>query len=83
MPESASREIRRLELFSEKLLEAIDDFEHELRRCSDAAERAGRGSSQNERRVQQLLRNRELNRQDLERTRRRIEELKQACGGGL
>lgn len=80
MPDSPSREIRRLELFSEKLIEAIDDFEHELRRCSDAAERAGGSSSQNERRAQQLRRNRELNLQDLERTRRQIKELKRACG---
>ena len=76
MSNPASREIRRLELFSEKLIEAIDDFEHELRRCADAAERAGFSASQIEQRVQQLRKNRELNQKDLERTRRRIKELR-------
>ena len=68
-------ETQRLEAFCKQLVEAIDEFEHELRRCKDAMERAGGRSAEHERRMRKLLENRDMNIKELEKARQRIREL--------
>lgn len=69
-------EIETLEAYCEELVEAIDDFEHQARRCRDRLEREGGLSHGAEAELKRLKRNRELNREELEKSRRRIETLK-------
>lgn len=70
------QEIAALEAYCEELVEAIDEFEHETRRCRDRLERAGGDTHQLSRALKQLADNRNLNRMELEKSRRRIDELK-------
>ena len=76
----ATSQIERLEVFCKQLREAIDDFEHELRRCSDALERAGGRSSRYERRMLELRQNRDLNIKELQRAQQKIVELRKETG---
>lgn len=69
-------EIATLELYCEELMNAIDDFEHEARRCRDKLERAGGDSHQIARALKALADNRDLNSKELEESRRRIEALR-------
>lgn len=69
-------EIARLEEYCEELANAIDDFEHEARRCRDKLERAGGDSHQIARALKILADNRDFNRQELQESRRRIEALR-------
>lgn len=69
-------EIERLEAYCEELVESIDDFEHQARRCRDRLEREGGLSHGAEAELKRLKQNRELNREELEKSRRRIEALK-------
>jgi chromosome segregation ATPase len=80
---AASKEIERLEIFCKQLLEAIDDFEHNIRRCADALERAGGTSPQVERRIGELRHNRDLNVRELHHARREIERLKSSSAFGV
>lgn len=74
-------EIRSLETFCEQLEEAIDEFEHEARRCRDRLERGGE-SHRITRELKRLRDNRDLNRAELDRARRRLETLKVSGGRG-
>ena len=67
-------EIKRLEVYCQQLGYAIEELEHELRRCADAAERGGDGSLQ--KRVSELRRNLNLNVAELEQARSKIAVLK-------
>lgn len=69
-------EIETLEAYCEELVEAIDDFEHRARRCRDQLEREGGLSPGAEAELRRLKHNRELNREELETSRCRIEKLK-------
>ncbi|MDZ7841620.1 MAG: hypothetical protein U5R46_12530 [Gammaproteobacteria bacterium] len=73
-------ELETLEAYCEELVEAIDDFEHQARRCRDRLEREGGLSHGAEAELKRLKQNRELNREELKRSRRRIEELKAELG---
>ena len=68
-------EMQQLKAFCKQLIEAIDEFEHELRRCADALERAGGISAQHESRMRELRKNRDMNVEELEKTRKKIHEL--------
>jgi predicted RNase H-like nuclease (RuvC/YqgF family) len=70
------REITDLETYCEELAEAIDDFDHEARRCRDRLERAGGGTHEINRELRRLSENRRLNRRELDKARRRIDALK-------
>lgn len=70
------KEVESLEAYCEELVEAIDDFEHQARRCRDRLERAGGLSRGAEAELKRLKQNRELNREELEKSRRRIKALK-------
>lgn len=72
------REIAALEAYCEELAEAIDELEHDTRRCRDRLERAGGDLHQIARALKQLTENRDLNRRELEKSRRRIDELRAA-----
>lgn len=74
--EQIEREIAALETYCEELAEAIDELEHNTRRCRDRLERAGGDPHQIARALKQLTGNRDLNRRELEKSRRRIDELK-------
>lgn len=76
--EEIEREIAALEAYCEELAEAIDELEHDTRRCRDRLERAGGDLHQIARALKQLAENRDLNRRELERSRRRIDDLKAA-----
>lgn len=69
-------EIETLQAYCEELVEAIDEFEHQARRCRDRLERAGGLSHGAEAELKRLKQNRELNREELEKSRYRIEQLK-------
>jgi chromosome segregation ATPase len=69
-------EIRALEVYCEELAEAIGEFEHEARRCRDRQERAGGESRQAAKQLKRVEDNRKLNRKELERARRRLDELR-------
>lgn len=69
-------EIRSLQEYCEGLLEAIDEFEHQTRRCRDRLERAGGESHQVARELTRLNHNRRLNRKELDKARRRLDELR-------
>lgn len=73
-------EVETLEAYCEELVEAIDDFEHQARRCRDRLEREGGLSHGAEAELKRLKQNRELNREELEKSRRRIEKLKAELG---
>ncbi|MGA8259707.1 MAG: hypothetical protein WB783_05780 [Arenicellales bacterium] len=68
-------EIRRLEKYCEGLVDAIDEFEHEARRCRDKIERQSGEPHNLARELQTLTRNCDLNRGELEKARRRLAEL--------
>lgn len=68
-------EIEALESFCRELENAIDDFEHGLRREQDRLERSGGNDSDIYKRMSLLRDNRTLNIQDLDKTRKRLEEL--------
>lgn len=74
-PEPIEDEIRRLEKYCEGLVEAIDEFEHEARRCRDRIERQSGEPHKLARELQTLTRNCDLNRDELEKARRRLAEL--------
>ncbi|HSH41292.1 MAG TPA: hypothetical protein VK973_04120 [Arenicellales bacterium] len=74
-PEQIQSEIARLEAYCNELADAIDDFEHNARRCRERLERSGGAPRQIERELERLSANRELNRRELMRTRQRIEQL--------
>lgn len=69
-------EIAELEEYCEELAEAIDEFEHEARRCRDRLERVGGQSHELTRELARLTDNRNLNRRELEQARRRLQELR-------
>lgn len=71
-----ANEVQTLEAYCEELVEAIDDFEHQARRCRDRLEREGGLSHGAEAELKRLKQNRELNREELEKSRRRIKKLK-------
>lgn len=73
-------EIEKLEAYCDELVEAIDDFEHQSRRCRDRLEREGGLSLGAEAELKRLKQNRELNREELAKSRRRIEKLKAELG---
>jgi chromosome segregation ATPase len=64
-----------LEKYCEGLAEAIDEFEHEARRCRDKIQRQGGESHRLARELRSLKRNCDFNRDELERARRRLTEL--------
>ena len=68
-------EIKRLETYARQLSDAINEFEHELRRCADVAERAGGASGRLEKRIRELKQNISLNRQELRQVQDRIKQL--------
>lgn len=74
----AREEIVRLEEYCEELADAIDEFEHEARRCRDRLERVGGQSHRLTRDLKALEDNRAYNRRELERARVRISELRSA-----
>ena len=74
--ERLEAEIATLEEYCEELAEAIDEFEHEARRCRDRLERAGGESHQLARELGRLTRNRDFNREELEKSRRRLDRLR-------
>jgi chromosome segregation ATPase len=74
-------EIAALEEYCEELSDAIDDFEHEARRCRDKLERVGGLSHDLARELKRLEENRNLNRREMEKARHRIAELKQTQSG--
>lgn len=69
-------EIATLEEYCEELVNAIDDFDHEARRCRDKLERAGGDSHQVARSLKRLADNRDFNKKELEKSRRRIAALR-------
>lgn len=71
----AGAEIARLEKYCEQLEDAIDELEHDARRCRDKLERAGGDSHGLSRELDRLKRNSAYNRKELEAARRRIHEL--------
>ncbi len=68
-------ELKRLETYRRQLTDAIDEFEHELRRCADAAEREGSASGRIESRMHELRQNIALNSRELEQVRSQIQQL--------
>lgn len=68
-------ELKRLETYRRQLTDAIDEFEHELRRCADAAERQGGASGRIESRMHELRQNIALNSRELEQVRSQIQQL--------
>ena len=74
-PDAMTAEIKRLEGYCRQLIDAIDEFEHELRRCKDAAERAGGASASVAKRMRELRDNIDLNTRELDQARRSIERL--------
>lgn len=70
-------EIRSLEEYCDQLAEAIDEFEHEARRCRDRLERAGGASHDLARELKRLEDNRRFSRRELERARQRLDELRE------
>lgn len=81
MKERIDAEISSLEEYCEELSDAIDDFEHEARRCRDKLERVGGLSHDLARELKRLEENRNLNRRELEKANRRIAELKEIRSG--
>lgn len=80
MPERQRRdrirsEIARLEAYCEELADAIDEFEHDARRCRERLERAGGAPHRMARELERLNANRDFNRRELLSSRRRIEQL--------
>ena len=80
---SAEPEIQRLKAFCKQLTEAIDEFEHELRRCADALERSGGKSSLYEKRIRELRENRDLNIKELQQAQKKIQKLKNIADNHL
>ena len=80
---SAEPEIQRLKAFCKQLTEAIDEFEHELRRCTDALERSGGRSSVFEKRIRKLRENRDLNIKELQQAQEKIQQLKNIADNDL
>ena len=64
-----------MEAYCKQLIEAIDEFEHELRRCADALERAGGRSTRHESRMHELRKNRDMNIKEVEKLRQQIQKL--------
>lgn len=69
-------EIAALEEYCNELVDAIDEFEHQARRCRDRLERAGGESHDAARDLKRLIENRDYNRSELDKSRRRIERLR-------
>jgi len=78
----AEDEVAALEEYCEELEDAIDEFEHEVRRCRDRLERVGGQSHQLTRELKRLTNNRDLNFRELERARSRLAELGTGVGEG-
>lgn len=81
MPDSERKnaiesEIASLQEYCDELADAIDDFEHQARRCRDRLERSGGESHDAARDLKRFTDNRDFNRSELEKSRRRIEQLK-------
>lgn len=74
--ERLEREIAALEAYADELADAIDDFEHESRRCRDRLERAGGDPYRLARELERLAGNRDFNRRELEDCGRRLNRLK-------
>lgn len=74
-PPSGADELGRLQRFCVRLLEAIDEFDHEIRRCSDALERAGGTSPEHEARLRVLRANKADCVVDLRKAREAIKAL--------
>lgn len=77
---SAGSEIARLEAYCEQLEDAIDELEHEARRCRDKLERAGGHTHAISRELERLKRNSAHNRKELAAARRRVDALKSSSG---
>jgi chromosome segregation ATPase len=74
-PKAIQAELDRLEERDAELRSALEDIEHESRRCNDALERAGWHSSEVEGRRSLLAESREAivaDREELQATRRRL-----------
>jgi len=71
-------DIKRLEDSCRQLTDAIDEIQHEIRRCSDALERAGGHLPEQQRRMLELCRNRDLNIEDLRAAQVKLHELRLA-----
>lgn len=78
--DAQAAEARSLQEYCEGLREAIDEFEHEARRCRERLERVGGDSHQLARELARLERNRKDNRKALEQARRRLDELRRSVG---
>lgn len=74
-------EIRALETYCDQLGDAIDEFNHEARRCRDRLERAGGESHDVARELKRLNDNLRLNRSELDRARRRLDTLRKQVDG--
>ncbi|MFZ0486489.1 MAG: hypothetical protein WAL83_05785 [Arenicellales bacterium] len=68
-------EVAALEKYCEELEDAIDEFEHEERRCRDRLERGGGQSHQLTLELKRLTDNRDFNCRELERARAQLAEL--------
>ena len=73
--ETIRAELRHLDQIDDVLDEARGEFEHELRRAGDALVRAGGRSWGVENRIKELKGNIALNRKDLEKNKKRRQEL--------
>lgn len=69
-------EIEALEAYCAELIGAIDEFEHDARRCRDRLERVGGQSHRLSRDLKRLEQNRDFNRRELADSRRRMEALR-------
>jgi septal ring factor EnvC (AmiA/AmiB activator) len=85
---SVEAEMRRLDDVNAQLQSALDDLEHDMRRCTDALERAGWQSGELEGRMSTLRGNRRIIMDEQERNRgtharlgQRLATLREQAGG--